>query len=538
MKTKTFNLLFASVFALVFLIGFSSATISLTSQVTTLSQSSGSFDFTVSSDQNETIDLSIPSISDGSGHTIIFSLSSEQITIDTSVEDSVLITVDYVVESGFNFQFEKTYTAKLNATGSVSGEATKAFNFEGSSFCEFSNQGNLKVTVKDIKVTSDSFGKDNKWFVFDTVEVKVEIRNSGREDIEDVVLEWGLYNTQSKKWTIEVDEEDEFDIDKGDRESITIKFKLDDSMDEDLEDLSKGKYIFYVRATGEIADGTHEGESTCASDSKEGELMLEKNFVVLYNLKAPEVSQCGSEAHISGDVWNIGSKDQEDIYLKIYNRELGIDEEIQIGDLDSFESTDFDLILQLPEDIVEKAYYLTITVYNEDNKVYKNKDDKESKSSLQLNVQGNCAVAKASVTAVLESGGQAGKEMIVKATIKNTGKKTSSYSLNVGGYTGWASSATLDKSSLTLNAGQSEDVLLTFNVKRDALGNNLFTLDVLSGNELIVSQPVQVEITKKKFSLFGGNLFSGENKYVWGIGLLNLILIILIIVIAIRISRR
>jgi uncharacterized membrane protein len=266
--------------------------------------------------------------------------------------------------------------------------------------------------------------------------------------------------------------------------------------------------------------------------------MLEKNFVVLYNLKAPEVSQCGSEAHISGDVWNIGSKDQEDIYLKIYNRELGIDEEIQIGDLDSFESTDFDLILQLPEDIVEKAYYLTITVYNEDNKVYKNKDDKESKSSLQLNVQGNCAVAKASVTAVLESGGQAGKEMIVKATIKNTGKKTSSYSLNVGGYTGWASSATLDKSSLTLNAGQSEDVLLTFNVKRDALGNNLFTLDVLSGNELIVSQPVQVEITKKKFSLFGGNLFSGENKYVWGIGLLNLILIILIIVIAIRISRR
>lgn len=538
MKTKTFNLLFASVFALVFLIGFSSATISLTSPVTTLSQSSGSFDFTVSSNQNETIDLSIPSISDGSGHTIIFSLSSEEITIDTSVEDSVLVTVDYVVESGFNFQFEKTYAAKLNATGSVSGEATRTFNFEGSSFCEFSNQGDLKVTVKDIKVTSDSFGKDNKWFVFDTVEVKVEIRNSGREDIEDVVLEWGLYNTQSKKWTIEVDEEDEFDIDKGDRESVTITFKLDDSMDEDLEDLSKGKYIFYVRATGEIADGTYEGESTCASDSEEGELMLENNFVVLYNLKAPEVSQCGSEAHISGDVWNIGSKDQEDIYLKIYNRELGIDEEIQIGDLDSFESTDFDLILQLPEDIVEKAYYLTITVYDEDNKVYKNKDDKESKSSLQLNVQGNCAVAKASVTAVLESGGQAGKEMIVKATIKNTGKKTSSYSLNIGGYTGWASSATLDKSSLTLNAGQSEDVLLTFNVKRDALGNNLFTLDVLSGNELIVSQPVQVEITKKKFSLFGGNLFSGENKYVWGIGLLNLILIILIIVIAIRISRR
>ena len=130
-------------------------------------------------------------------------------------------------------------------------------------------------------------------------------------------MEWGLYNTQSKKWTIEVDEEDEFDIDKGDRESITIKFKLDDSMDEDLEDLSKGKYIFYVRATGEIADGTHEGESTCASDSKEGELMLEKNFVVLYNLKAPEVSQCGSEAHISGDVWNMVQRSRRYLFKNI-----------------------------------------------------------------------------------------------------------------------------------------------------------------------------------------------------------------------------
>ncbi len=537
MKTKTFNLLFASVFALVFLIGFSSAAISLTSSVTTLSQSSDSFDFTVSSDQNETIDLSIPSVSDDSGHTIIFSLSSDQVTIDTSVEDSVLITVDYVVEDGFNFEFGETYTATLSASGSVSNDTSRTFNFGTSDFCEFSNQGNLKVTVKDIQVTSDSFGEDQKWFAFDTVEVEVEIRNSGSEDIEDVVIEWGLYNTNSKTWTIEVDEEDELDIDEGDKETITITFTLDDSMDEDLEDLSEGNYVFYIRATGEISDGTYEGESTCASDSEEGELVLEKDFVVLSNLNAPEVSQCGSEAHISGDIWNIGSKDQSDIYLKIYNRELGIDEEIEVGDLDSFESTDFDFILQLPEDLQEKAYYITVTVYDEDDNIYENGDDKESKASLQLNVQGNCAVAKASVTAMLESGGQAGRDMVVKATITNTGKKTVSYSLNVGGYTGWASSATLDKTSLTLNAGQSAEVLLTFDVNRDALGNNLFTLEVLSGNEVVVSQPVQVEITKKKFGITG-NLFSGDNKYIWGIGLLNLILIVLIIVIAVRISRK
>ncbi|MCX6750204.1 MAG: putative S-layer protein [Candidatus Pacearchaeota archaeon] len=126
--------------------------------------------------------------------------------------------------------------------------------------------------------------------------------------------------------------------------------------------------------------------------------------------------------------------------------------------------------------------------------------------------------------------------MVVKATITNTGNKIAYYTLNAAGYTGWADSATLDKSSLTLNAGESGEVLLNFDVKKEALGINLFNLEVLSENKLIVNQPVQVEITKRKLSL--GNLFSGNNGYIWGIGLLNLILIILIIVIAVRIARK
>ncbi len=127
--------------------------------------------------------------------------------------------------------------------------------------------------------------------------------------------------------------------------------------------------------------------------------------------------------------------------------------------------------------------------------------------------------------------------MVVKASITNTGKKVAYYSLNVAGYTGWASSVALDKNALTLNAGESAEVLLTFNVKKDALGSNLFNLEVLAGDELIVNQPVQVEITKRTWGITG-NFLSGDNKYIWGIGLLNLVLIILIIVIAVRIARK
>jgi len=536
MEKKELNLLFASVFALVFLMGFTSAAITLSPSVTSLSQTSGSFNLTVSSNDNETINLDILSVIDGSGKTILFALSPNQVIIDSVSNPSSVVAVDYVVESGFNFEFAKTNSAVISASGSISGEATKNINFESSGFCEYENKGNLKTTIRDIKVTA-GFGEDDEWYIFDSIEVEVRIENNGNEDIDNVVIEWGLYNTQSKEWTIEVDEEDDFDLREDDEETITITFKLDDKLDEDLEDLEKGTYILYVRATGEIADGTYEGDNTCSSDSESASLVLEKDFVVISNIKVPELVQCNSEVTVSADVWNIGSKDQNDVYVNVYNKELGFDQDVKIGDIDSFDNSDLNFVLKLPEDISEKKYYLTLTVYDEDDDVYENGNDDKAIFTVPLNVQGGCFSARASITAVLESGGEAGKLMVVKATITNTGTKTSTYSLNVAGYAGWATSATIDKPSLTLSPGQSENVMLNLEVKKDALGGNLFNIEIVSGNQLIVTQPVQVDITKRKWGITG-NLFSGDNKYIWGIGLLNLVLIILIIIIAIRIARK
>lgn len=539
MTNKKLNLLFASVLSLVFLIGLASATITLTPSITTLPQTSGSFNLTVSSNQNETINLNIPSVSDGSGRNIIFSLSPTQVILNTLSNPSDVVNVTYAVESGFNFEFTKTYNANLSATGSVSGALSILIPFVVSGFCETGNNGELSTTIEDVSVIgANSFGKDNEWFPFDTVEIEVQVRDRGDEDIDNIALEWGLYDVQAKEWAIDVDEEDNFDLSSGDEQTTTITFTLDDSMDIDVQDLQKGNYIFYVRATGEIADGTFQGEDTCSSDSETGKLIVERDFVILNNLEVPAVVQCGADFQLSGTAWNIGSRDQQDVYAEVYNKELGINNvKIDIGGIDSFDNSDFNVPLTLPDSLQEKSYTLTLTVYDDNDDVFETGDNDKAVFTLPLVVQGNCAVAKASVVAVLESGGQAGKPLVVKATISNTGNKVASYSLSVAGYTNWASSATLDKSSLTLNAGDSADVLLTFNVDKTALGTNMFTLDVISENQQIVSQPIQVEITKRKFGITG-NLFSGDNKYIWGIGLLNLILIILIIVIAVRIARK
>jgi hypothetical protein len=538
MTNKKLNLLFAGVFAAVFLIGLASATITLNPSISTLPQTSGSFNLTVSSDQNETINLNVPSLSDSSGRSIIFALSPSSVTINTASSPSHVVNVSYVVQSGFNFEFLNKYNANLIASGGLSGEISNMIPFVASNFCEVDNKGSLSTSIENVDVIgSNTFGSNNEWYPFDQVQFDVRVRNRGSEDINSISLEWGLYDVQSKTWAIGVAEEDNFDLNNGDDQTTTITFTLDNNMDENLQDLKKGDYIIYARATGDISGGTNDGVSTCSSDSNTGKLVIDKNFVILNNLQVPSVVQCDSDFQISGTAWNIGSSNQKSVYVQVYNKDLGINNvNIDIGDVNSLDSSDFDQLLTLPADLQEKNYTLTLTVYDKNDKVYSNGNKDKSVFTLPLKVQGNCFVAKASVVALLQSGGQAGKPLVVKATITNTGNKVATYALSATDYTNWASSATLDKSSLTLNAGESGDVLLTFNVNKAALGTNLFTLDVLSENQQIVSQPIQVEITKSK-GLFG-NLFSGSNAYIWGIGILNLILIILIIVIAVRIARK
>ena len=539
MKTKKLNILFASIFALVFLIGLASAIITLSATTPILiPQTSGTFNFSLTSDVNmtDTINFTAITITDSNGKTISFTTIPDTFyTFVAGVPQPY--TMNYLVSPDFNFEFPNEYKTTLIANALVSTDATIQLIFEPSNFCKYNNLGELSVRIKDVKVTK-GFGEDNDWYIFDEIEVELLIENDGNEDIDNIAIEWGLYNTQSKKWTIEVDDEKDFDLKDRDEKKFIIAFNLDNKLDEDLEDLEEGNYVLYVRATGEIAGGVYKGNNTCSSDSEGARLIVERDFVILKNIEAPEVVQCGSEVQILADVWNIGEDDQDEVTVNIYNKVLGLNENILIGDIDAFDSEPLDFIFQLPKDLGEKSYIIELRVYDEDHDIYESGNDDQSKFEYILKVEGGCAVAKASVTAVLESGGEAGKPLVVKATIVNTGDKTISYSLNAAGYAEWASSASLDKTSLTLDAGKSGEVLLTFNVNKDALGVKLFYLEVLAENKLIANQPVQIEITKKSGLGITGNFFSGDNKYIWGIGALNLILVILIIVIAVRISRK
>ena len=394
--------------------------------------------------------------------------------------------------------------------------------------------GDLDIKIKDINIMSGFGDNEDFWYPLDEIEVEIEVENNGDEDMDDIEVKWGLYNVDKDDWVID-DEESDFNLKDGQDETMYINFELEDV--DDFED--DDEYVFYVWANGEIDDD--DDTPVCASDSQNIEITNDDDFVVLDNINFPTTASCGSEVQITADVWNVGDSDQDEVKVVIFNSELGINEVVEIGDINDFDNEVLDAFVEIPSDVEEKTYAISLKVFDEDNDVYKtDEDNDESEYIIRITLDSCFVSSTALVSANLESGGEAGENLIVKSTIINSGTSSATYTINAAGYAEWANSVSIDQSVFTLDAGASKEVLLTFDVKEDASGEKQFNIEVISGNEIVSTQPVQVEIegTSSWFAGITGNALEDSNKYLWGIGILNVVLIIFIIIVAVRVARK
>jgi len=468
-------------------------------------------------------------------------IATENVPDDENERDGDITSLSIEVDNGetiyirwFGYTAEGVSgTWRINDdTLSVEGTVTEVIQKEPEDITECSLLGEkgseLKIKIKDISIIG--FGDDEEWLPLDKIEVEVKVENDGDDDIDDIAIEWGLYDLESGDWYVD-DEESDFNLKDGDDKVLTFSFNLDDNIDE----LENGNYVLYVWANAEVDNDTK--TEVCISDSEVIEIIIENDFVILYDIESPETVSCGADFQITADVWNIGDSDQDDVSVKVYNSELGINELVTIGDIDEFDSEFLDVFVEIPKDAEEKSYLIRFTVYDEDNDVYENDfDEDESVFTIPLKVEGNCKIdVTAVVSASLESGGKAGEELIIKSIITNSGDKSATYTVNVAGYASWASLDNIDQSTFTLDDGESKEIFITFNVDKDASGDKTFNIEVLSENQLIATQPVSVSIEKSAFSLTDNIT---ENSWLWGIGLLNLILIIAIIVVAVKLARK
>jgi len=554
MKTKILSLLSLSVLALLMFAGMASATVTfLDTSNATITIASANVNVgntaTVSFKANSTSNITLAlvpfntpiTMTSGSNTFTSAATVTNAVSSLTANVSSVTMSLTFAVSSE---QANGTYNGILNLTAdSVVYELPIALTVirpnEPSeiSACSLLSgvSGDLDVKIKDINIMSGfGDGSEDFWYPLDEIEVEIEVENNnGDEDMDDIEVKWGLYNVDKDDWVID-DEESDFNLKDGQDETMYITFELEDV--DDFED--DDEYIFYVWANGELEDTNI---AVCDFDSQDIEITNNDDFVILDDITYPSTASCGSEVQITADVWNVGDSDQDEVKVVIFNSELGINKIVEIGDINDFDNEVLDTFVEIPSDVEEKTYAISLKVYDEDNDVYETDENNDESEYIIRITLDSCSVSStALVSANLESGGKAGENLIVKSTIVNSGTSSATYTINAATYAEWANSVSIDQSTFTLDAGNSKEVLLTFDVKEDAEGEKQFNIEVISGNKIVATQSVPVEIQKTSSGFAGitGNVFEDSNKYLWGIGILNVVLIIFIIIVAVRVARK
>ncbi|MCK9570614.1 putative S-layer protein [Candidatus Pacearchaeota archaeon] len=555
MTNKILSLLSLGIFALLVLTSFASALdISYTSN---LPQANGTFALTIASaTSGATIHSTTSSVTDSEGNVlsgIVFTIANVNLS-GTSGSQTVIYNI-----SGADFEFEEEYkvtiTATETATPANNDSVTLTFN-ENTNWYDGENKGELEVSEMELDV-SDGFGEeDNYWYPFDETEITFNVENNGDYDIENIQIEVCVWDETKGKCVFDEEDmkidTDDFDLDSGDDQDVKIAFTVD------AENLKAGdtEYTIYVKATGELTgddaeDDNVDGDETGDSESQDIEIYTDDDFVIIDNIQFnSESASCGDTIELTADVWNVGESDLDDdeVYVKVYSKELGIDKVFEFDSgINAMESETITLSISL-EDVSEKNYLIQLTAYSDedmdDEDIFVTRhDEDEATFYTELKVEGSCSgtssTPTAAVSATLDSEAKAGQELIVKATIVNTGSETKTFTLSASGYASWASSATLDKNSVTLNAGASQEVSITLEVLEDVSGENGFDIEVVEGNKFL-SQPVTVTIEEASLlpSLTGFTSGFGDNAYLYGIGALNILLVAAIIFVAVKVARR
>lgn len=540
--------LFALSFVLaIFLIGFSNAlSVSVNYDPLTFEHNgvrSKVLEFQVSGGQ---MDLSLPastSLVDSSGNVVNIYFSALSPIVN---EEKIQINVS-VVGSKFNFGEIKSVPVSfyLENSSDPTDNLTKSvtLTYSNTDFCEdCGNDADLEVTIRNVKVLSGYGSKEKYWYPFDEVEIELRVQNKGSWDVEDILVEWALYNLDGEE--LFDGEADEIDIDSGDRETIYVKFKLD----KDIEDFGDD-VVVYVKAKGTIDDkdaGIHNGKETCDSVSLSVPMNIDRDFVIVEDLRVNSVYleegsffnenvQCGSEVTITGNLWNIGTRDQEDLYIEIYSKELEIYEKIDFSELDSFDDQSFSYKFIVPKGLEEKYYKISLEVFDEDRKIFENSEDKKSMKEVIIPVKGSCIIVKPNfVSSELIGEAKAGKEMVFEITMSNPTTESTTLYFSSEGHESWAKFLGTEPSLFVLEAGQQVKIKFKYEILSSAEGEKMFSVIAKDQNgEVVFDNSVLVNV-KEKAKI---DLDNVDWKMVLIIGL-NVLLLLAIILVLRKIFRR
>ncbi len=505
----------------------------------------------ITSSQTITLSLSNNGIISDGANSVELSLTPTQAIIPASTTTLQQVTVSVKNTIG-DLKFG-AHTATLTAHSSVANisDATQTITFQKSFCSKGATNKDLEITSVDIENTGD---EDDEWKPLDEIEVEIEVENTGDEDIDDIIVEFGLFDSEGRNQANDLDfenvDEEEIDLgnlNDGDEETVTFSFRVP-------PDFEEGSYRLAIKAFSD--DLGEDVECVDTSDDLSNNFFEsirvdrednEGKFIAFDNIEiTPDQVTCGDSVTVRADVFNVGDEDQDQIRVNLVSSELGIRLEKEIReDLDEGDKTEVSFIFTVPQGLKDKLYGLEFDAnYDYRNGNYRESSDETTKTGLRV-LDVECVEGEeptptgriAVIAAALDSDVKAGEELLIKATITGLVSGEADYLIGARGYESWADLKSISEPLLSLKNQESREVTLRFDVNEDASEEQSFTLEVRTGSE-IESREIEVNIEGEEEPTTVPEFNLGGNSLIWVIGIINVILIILIIVVAARISRR
>lgn len=319
------------------------------------------------------------------GTVALSGLTLDTSTLDLSDSDSDTITLSFSALSTLNAGASQTITATVNYAQDLdldtyggivkvkSGSTVlDTFDLDLKVFPNICEDGivsdgdaSSRITADlDINTKEPDTGDDFK--AGDSINVEVKVENDGDDDL-NVVVEAILYDLDEDE-EITTAESDSEEIKDGNSETFEFELEVPKSTDLDVDN----RYVMFIKV---YEDGDE--DQNCNFDSVNLDFKRDKNDVVVDEVEAVlSTVKPGESVDIRIDIQNEGTKNQEDVYVKLINTELGINKVSTKFDLDKAGDSDDDIVkrftVEVPTDAVEKDYLLEVAIYDDDDDVYDN----------------------------------------------------------------------------------------------------------------------------------------------------------------------
>src|SRR3989344_8256766 len=464
-----------------------------TSDRLTQSKNSTSFVLTVSG--NGTLNINLPSqviIKDDDNNEVIVTLTANR-SLNSVPAGMITVQANLTSWDDDFWYTDESQTITITASDSESNatkQATTSLRFLRT-YCEAGFLEGSKLTIRDItdeeKENTDAWD----WKPGDNVEITVDIRNIDDDEV-DGVIEYGLYDFTNDEFVLE--ESQDFSLDDGDSDEFTLSFEVPS------KDLSEDDYHFMVKVYNDDEDEDVECDDRFASDSYYEEVSIEreKHDVTLNDFQISNPLQCGTTANILATLDNIGKEDQDKIRTILTIDSLGIKKEVIVNNLDSGDDKGIVFDVLIPDTYKEGTYKGQVTVeFDYDDSSY---DEKRNSLSFDAIITGDCKLPQVAEiildSSAIQSGGKAGDQLVVRATIMNPASTVGIYTIQATGYDSWADSATVSPNSFSLNGKESEEVTITLDTQDTSVGSQTFTLRTVAGDGTVTEQPIIIELSK------------------------------------------